>query len=216
MAERVVLGVVYDSVMDAPFVWSLFELTRQRRENVAGAISIEGFSGRLDAKRNHVAKQFLERTTCDWLLTLDTDMVFTPEDFDTLLASADPVERPIVTGIYFVNERPPRAAIANLVDGSIKSVPDWEEHKLFPVDYCGSGFMLIHRSVLEKLGDDPYRQDIASPSGTLVTEDYAFCERAREAGFPVHANPDVFIGHVKKFVLGYEMLQPGSLPEKAG
>jgi GT2 family glycosyltransferase len=213
---RVVLGTVYDSTMDSQFVWSLFELVRQRRENIAGAISVEGYSGRLDTARNYIAKKFIEGTTCDWLLTLDTDMVFTPEDFDTLLASADPVERPIVSGIYFVNERPPRAAAANTVGKSIVSVPDWKEDELFPVDYCGAGFMLIHRSVLEKVGENPYRQDITSPSGALVTEDYAFCERAREAGFQVQVNPQVFLGHIKRFVLGYEMLQPGSLPEKAG
>lgn len=214
--SRVVLGTVYDSTMDSQFVWSLFELVRQRRDNIAGAISIEGFSGRLDTARNYIAKRFVEDTTCDWLLTLDTDMVFTPEDFDALLASADRDFAPIVSGIYFVNERPPRAAAANTVGDSIKSVPDWEEGKLFQVDWCGAGFMLIHRSVLEKVGDDPYRQDVTSPSGALVTEDYAFCHRAREAGFTVQVNPDVFLGHIKRFVLGYEMLQPGSLPEKEG
>ena len=190
--------------MDSPFVWSLFNLTRKREDQIIGAISVGGGAGRLDNARNEVAKRFM-RLNSEWLLTLDTDMVFSVENFDALLASADPDFAPIVSGIYFVDERPPRAAAANTVDDSIKSISDWEDDKLIHVEWCGAGFMLIHRSVFEKLGDEPYRQDIVAPSGALVGEDYSFCERARQAGFTIQVNPSVFVGHVKPRILGFDI-----------
>lgn len=202
--KKVVLGVIHDEQMASPFVWSLFDLTRKRGDQIVGAISVGGGAGRLDNARNEVAKRFL-RVNSEWLLTLDTDMVFSIEDFDTLLKSADPDFAPIVSGMYFVDERPPRAAAANTVGSSIKSITDWEEDKLITVDWCGAGFMLIHRSVFEKVGDDPYRQDIVAPSGALVGEDYSFCERARQTGFIVQVNPSVFIGHVKPRILGFDI-----------
>ncbi len=202
--KKVVLGVIHDSQMDSPFVWSLFDLTRKRGDQIIGAISVGGGAGRLDNARNEVARKFM-LVNSEWLLTLDTDMVFSPEDFDALLASADPDSAPIVSGMYFVDERPPRPAAANTVGTSIKSITDWEDDKLIPVDWCGAGFMLVHRSVFEKLGDDPYRQDIVAPSGALVGEDYSFCERARQAGFTVQVDPRVFIGHVKPRVLGFDI-----------
>jgi GT2 family glycosyltransferase len=201
---KVVLGVIHDASMDSPFVWSLFDLIRKREDQIIGAISVGGGAGRLDNARNEVAKRFL-KVQSEWLLTLDTDMVFSVENFDALLASADPDFAPIVSGIYFVDERPPRAAAANTVGDSIKSISDWEEDKLIPVEWCGAGFMLIHRSVFEKLGDEPYRQDIVAPSGALVGEDYSFCERARQAGFTIQVNPSVFVGHVKPRILGFDI-----------
>lgn len=202
---KVVLGVIHDAQMDSPFVWSMFQLLRTRDQNIAGAISVGGGAGRLDNARNEVAKRFVDKTTCDWLFTLDTDMVFSPEDFDALLASADEVDAPIVSGMYFVDEKPPRVAAANTVGTSIKSITDWEDDKLVSVDWCGAGFMLVHRSVFDKVGDNPYRQDIVAPSGALVGEDYSFCERARQAGFAVKVNPSVFVGHVKPRILGFDI-----------
>ena len=185
--------------MESTFVRCLFQLLRDRDPAIAGGIFVGGGAGRLDNARNEVVKKFLP-TSAEYLLTLDTDMVFRSEDVDKLLAH----EEPIVSGAYFVDERPPRAAFANTVDGSIVSVSDWEDGATIDVEWCGAGFMLIHREVLEKLGDEPYRQDIVAPSGALVGEDYSFCHRAREAGYTVKVDTDVFVGHIKSRILGYE------------
>lgn len=205
MSDRVVLGIIHDSSMDSQFVRSLAFLLKERPDEIAGSIFVAGGAGRLDNARNEVARQFVEKTKCEWLLTLDTDMVFATSDYDALRATADAKGAPVVSGLYFVDEKPPRAAVAvTKRNGSIKSVSDWKDDEILDVDWCGAGFMLIHRSVFEKLGSEPYRQDVVAPSGALVGEDYAFCERARQAGFPIKVNPAIFIGHVKTRVLGFE------------
>jgi GT2 family glycosyltransferase len=196
----VALGIIHDSQMDALFVRCLFQLLRDRDSEIAGAIFVAGGAGRLDNARNEVARRFL-KTSAEWLLTLDTDMTFQTDQFDALVGAGSQ-DTPIVSGTYFVDESPPRVAAARTVKGTIDSISDWGEEKLVKVDWCGAGFMLIHRSVLEALGSEPYRQDVVAPSGALVGEDYAFCHRARHAGFPVRVMPSVFVGHIKPRVLG--------------
>jgi GT2 family glycosyltransferase len=198
----VALGIIHDYTMDSLFVRCLFQLLRDRDEQIDGSIFVGGGMGRLDIARNEVVKKFLP-TSSEWLLTLDTDMAFLVEDFDNLLAQADAKEVPIVSGIYFVDERPPRAVAANTEpNGHIKSISEWPEDGLMEVEWCGAGFMLVHRSVYEALGDEPYRQDVVAPSGALVGDDYSFCWRARQAGFRVMLDPRVFVGHIKPRVLG--------------
>jgi hypothetical protein len=193
----IALGIIHGDRMDSPFVHSLARLMGSR--DVA-PIFVRGGAGRLDNSRNEVVRVFLE-TSAQRLLWLDTDMVFHPEHYDALAAR----QHPIVSGLYFVDSLPPRAAAANTAtDGGIRSISDWKDGELVGVDWCGSGFMLADRVVYEKLGKDCYRQDVVAPSGSLVGEDYAFCQRAREAGFEVVVDTSVFVGHVKPRILGWE------------
>jgi len=198
----VAIGIVHGQDFTAPFVRSWTTLLRDRPLAVQGVIFTQGVAGRLDNSRNEVAARFMRRDV-EWLLTIDTDIVFRAEDFDALVASGD-WANPVVTGCYFVDEKPPRLAAARTEGMLIKSLEDWKEDALEPVDWCGAGFMLIHRSVFEAIGPNPYRQDVLAPNGDLVGEDYAFCHRAREKGFPIMLNTAVFLGHVKPRVLGWD------------
>lgn len=198
----VVLGVVHDATMESPFVRDLVRLVRSRP--TGGVIWGVGGGGRLDSARNLVVRSFLD-TKAEWLLFLDTDIVFSPEMYDMLLDTADEKTAPIVSGLYFADDKPPRAVMAYTTEeGAVRSIAAWDEGDTIDVEYVGAGFLLVHRSVYEALGDEPYRQDVTSPSGALLTEDYAFCHRARDAGFPVKVNTKIFLGHCKLRVLGYE------------
>jgi len=198
----VVVGVIHDHEMSSLTTRCLVELAR--RPDVSGFIFVGGGAGRLDNARNTVARRFLAKSS-PWLLTVDTDMVFSSEDFEALRSVADKDTAPIVSGAYFVDEYPPRLCAARVEDGHIRSISEWKDDEVEDVEYVGAGFMLVHRRVLLELGDQPYRQDITAPDGALVGEDYAFCTRARLAGFPVKVHTGAFIGHVKPRVLGYDI-----------
>jgi hypothetical protein len=74
------------------------------------------------------------------------------------------------------------------------------------------GFMAVHRSVFETLAEDlplchqgtalehyPFYLPFViegEDGAELLSEDYALCERARRAGFPILANTAVRLGHV--------------------
>jgi hypothetical protein len=72
----------------------------------------------------------------------------------------------------------------------------------------GTGFMLIRRHVLEALHnkhpewaykvDTEYHDsifDFKSSASGYMGEDYLFCDRVREAGFKVHLDPEINLGH---------------------
>ena len=89
----------------------------------------------------------------------------------------------------------------------------------FPVDYAGSGFMMIKREALEKLKSHPlipkYEEgNMATIDGEVKTmgecwgffqdpiedgihlsEDYFFCKRWREIGGKVMMDPTIRLGH---------------------
>jgi hypothetical protein len=87
-----------------------------------------------------------------------------------------------------------------------ETVPD---DQLVRVSATGTGFLLIHRTVLEKVRDTS--KDIAAPwfrempvgePLSLMGEDMTFCLRAGAAGIPVHVHTGVQVGHMKPVMLG--------------
>ena len=91
----------------------------------------------------------------------------------------------------------------------LEECPEWP----FPVDYAGTGFMLIARRVIETLA--AVSESYAGPHGRvpalymtpvhndgLESEDYHFCRRAREAGFEVIMDPSIRLKHWGQIAYG--------------
>jgi hypothetical protein len=94
---------------------------------------------------------------------------------------------------------------ARLIDGVttyLEKVPEGVEE----VDYIGTGMLLLHRGVLERMREDPIREDPAGMpwfaydvvDSELHAEDYTFCHRARLHGYPVKVHGGVVVGHCKR------------------
>lgn len=166
----------------------------------------------LGAARNQVVREFLEDTEYEWLLMVDRDMGWPPDAVHRLLSAADPAERPIVGGLCF-------AAWATEPDGMggwrIEPVPTIYRRnetgfglvELYPadmvirVDATGAAFLLIHRSVLQKIESDWFTP-LVKDGKTQYGEDFSFCVRAGEAGFPIHVHTGVKTTHHKEIWLG--------------
>jgi GT2 family glycosyltransferase len=161
--------------------------------------------------RNLLTTQFLGRDL-EWLMMVDTDIVFKKDAVSRLLASADPVERPIVSGLYYIFEKGKKvpAVYANVAEepGSIDLTPyDAPDEDIVAQAFAvGAGFLLVHRSVFEKIKDmsedQPswFREIVVD--GRDFGEDISFCLRANVAGFPIHINTGVRVGHIKSAMLG--------------
>jgi hypothetical protein len=204
----VAVGIVHDDRIDAKFVQCLLHL-KESHDDVRNVIWVEGGPGNFDVHRNTVAAYFLEKTECEWLLTVDTDIIFRPDNLDQLLAH----DIPVVSGLYLVNDRPirPNGSRRN-ADGHLKSLTADDLDGLIEVDALGAGFMLVHRDVFTKVGEQDgirggpwYRQDALGANGWTLEPDYAFCQRVQQAGFPVSLDTDAFVGHVKPKILGYQL-----------
>ena len=169
-----------------------------------------GSGGIVDA-RNTAVEKFLAGSE-EWLFWVDTDMGFEPEALDRLLDRADPDERPVVGGLCFSNREtgmdgyggyttfpiPTLYRWARTPDGTTGFV-SWHEYpreSLVRCDATGSAFVLIHRSVLERIGGDWYSL-ANNPEGGRFGEDISFCVRLAALEIPLYVDTSVKTTHHK-------------------
>jgi len=156
------------------------------------------------------AKPFNGKLEYDVLLWIDSDMVFTPDDVETIINHADPV----VSGICPVDQnRAGLARYASYQEGTPEGIiyfntkdnnyAEMEKTGLFEVDFAGFAFIAVKRGVFEEIEYPWFRhKDIDLDGKQIVTsEDFGMCERIRDAGFKIFADPKVRIGHEKNWVL---------------
>lgn len=152
--------------------------------------------------RNKIAEKFL-KSTCKYLLFVDNDIYFTPDD----IAKLRSYEKGLVGGVYF-KKKLPFAPVANSFLGTC---PDTG---LSYMNEIGTGFMMISRDVFEKIiemrGEELYYKPAGDEEeGTYydffrvgvnenrqyLSEDYFFCQMVREAGFKVHLDIGMVVYH---------------------
>jgi hypothetical protein len=149
--------------------------------------------------RMEMAAAFL-RTGHTHLFWLDADIDFTPED----VAAVWNMDADIGVGVYCMKKRD-RQVYAAWKGGEL--IMDLTRFAgPIEVDFAGTGFMCIKRSVIEALAAQVESYD--GPDGevpalfmtpiidrNLRSEDYRFCELARAAGFKIMMDPTVKLGH---------------------
>jgi hypothetical protein len=171
-------------------------------------------AGAIVAGRNQIAANFLDNTECEWLFMVDSDMGFAPTTVDALIASADPVERPVVGGLCFALRRDGAGefygqkyvvvpTVYEFIDNDdevgFRSVIDYPRDALVQADGTGAACILIHRTALEKVrsavGDHWF--DNVTHAGSTYSEDLSFCLRLTAVGIPVWVNTAVRTTHDK-------------------
>jgi GT2 family glycosyltransferase len=162
--------------------------------------------------RNLLCHIFTEEHDAPWLWMIDTDTVFGPQTLAALIAAADPVTAPIVSGLYVSANADAEPAPVAYRLGERDGKTRWRimhvlpEDALVAVDACGAGCLLMHRDALAKIdGGGPLRWfEETTWDGGPMGEDMTFCQRAADAGLPVHVHSGVTVGHVKA-----AMMTPG-------
>jgi hypothetical protein len=199
-----------------PFCASLSSLVAEERTQLRRCFSAQGVL--LADQRNELVKAFLKDGVAEWLLFLDTDIIFRPDLIQRLLHTAHARERPIVSGLYLLR-------IAGKVQpawyGEVRvPISDIPSMKPLQLEACGMGCCLIHKGVLESLRDTGPNEEWRwfaydlDPlvKGKRMGEDITFCLRARRQGFTIWGDPSIRLGHVKSTVLALteEQLVHGS------
>lgn len=135
----------------------------------------------------------------DFVLWLDSDMVFEPDTLKKMLAvlEAHP-EIDILTGLYFRRTKPYTPVIYDKLDIDEQDRCTYTEFKdipegLFEVGGCGFGCVLMRSEVFLDV-QSKYGQMFA-PIGR-TGEDLAFCWRARSCGCKIYCDPSIECGHV--------------------
>jgi len=212
-AHKVSIGSCDPGTVDGGFAFSLIQLTLSRTSRLGPFVRIKG-SGLLSKQRNRLVKEFLE-TKSDWLLMMDSDEQLPVASFDKLVEAAHEKERPIVAGLVFASfetgypyPQPVPTIFQDTPEGFLP-LNKYDKDSLFEVDAAGTGCLLIHRSVLEKMrdeADEHQGQDWCwfwdGPiHGIWIGEDLQFCRRVRSLGFPIYAHTGAILPHSKNYWL---------------
>ena len=155
-------------------------------------------------------KPFDGKVDYDYLMWIDSDMVFKPEQFFKLLDH----DKDVVSGMYKMSDNTNYATVENMDEDFFEQWAYYQfmqdkdieakKGKLFTADYTGMGWMLVKYGVIEKM-KYPYfypRKTTHKPGWEeFVWDDVEFCLRVKEAGFDVWVDPNIIPGHEKTVVM---------------
>jgi glycosyltransferase involved in cell wall biosynthesis len=170
----------------------------------------------------------IARMDGDWILFIDSDMVWQPSDIKTIVETRDKFDLDIVGGLCFQRGSPHQPTL--YVEGNKAAMPevdanwsgytfmeDWPEDTAVEVDATGMAFYLVHKRVFDRIlrqntgeGFPPLevRNAMAPPPFFLwdgvLGEDFRFCRDAKAAGCQIFVDTAVKIGHVGQQVITEE------------
>lgn len=226
MTGQVTVGFLHPGSYAACFAESLsdlflHDLTGEQRmvSHAHGKMGKECGANGIVSGRNTLARAMVEESAAEWLFMVDSDMGFAPDTVERLVASADPVERPVVGALCFAMKSDGKGPMFARRYRMTPTIYDFHEtdtqvgfvarmnYQRDALQECagtGAACTLIHRSVLRavhaKYGPEWY-DPITHPKGpTVFGEDLSFCVRVAACGFPLWVDSSVKTTHDKGFV----------------
>lgn len=145
----------------------------------------------IDLNRNNLVKRAKEK---DYLLMIDTDMVFTKKDIDSMIAHIEN-GLDIVSG-FCVRCSNGMPAIFKETQGDYMQELNWKEG-LNEVDAVGGAFLILSKNAMQI--EDPF--SFIAVNGFSQGEDISFCHKAREQGFKVWCDTSIKIGHIRQIII---------------
>lgn len=147
-----------------------------------------------DHARNTACQRALEHNF-KWLFFLDDDVVTPPDTIRRLIAH----NKDIVSGLYYRRATP----IAPVMLRETPSGPSWVQQfsagEVCEVDLVGAGCLLINTQVFRKLPwpwFDWLLDHYDLPDKERCSEDFAFCRKAKKAGYKIHVDTGIQCQHV--------------------
>ena len=155
--------------------------------------------------RSVAVSNFIKDNQSDYLIFVDTDISFRPDEIESIfLAMREGYD--IIAGSY------------PLGSGDSFAIQNWDrkmlmDGKVHPCKYVSTGFLGITRKALltirEKLDlpllhpNEPwecypfFESGRYAPENVYISEDWDFCNKARQAGLEVYLHTGVLVDHVK-------------------
>lgn len=175
-----------DSVMTG-FAHSLAMMTARTAMAPNVEFSLTSSAGTLICdQRNNLAQAMLDEG-CDWLLFIDSDMVFPSDALLRLLAR----NTPIVSANYSTRRSPAEPVAFKSIGTLEKLYTDPDSTGLEECAANGCGLMLIHRSVFETIPKPWFYIPYIPEKDGFWGEDVWFCNAARKEGFNVFVDHDL-------------------------
>ena len=176
---------------------------------------------KIEHSRNRLTHKFLE-TDAKWLLMMDDDIIPSigrPAWFRYWVAGArtildQPLQRHVLHRLIGANKTIVGAAYFGRQEGGAIMCSDPKlaprakayDDAVVPVEWVGTGCMLIHRKVFEDIRETfkdsleidvpDYTYDYFRPFDSARGEDVSFCLRAKQAGHQAHIDLGLPVFHV--------------------
>ncbi len=217
---KIFLGNIVGRTEEVGFSQSMrelvLELTKRGIEFTDGTVVGDALVSRA---RSMVATQFL-RSDADVMMSIDSDIWFRPQDVIKLCEEA--MTHDLIAALYMTRNLATQPAVMLPEDTDVVFAADSAPVE---VPFVATGFMAAHRRVFEKLSKDlplchkdwtnwgqdtsfwPFYMPMPIEWGNEVmygSEDWAFCHRAREAGFGIWLDPSIRLGHMGQVMFTLE------------
>lgn len=163
--------------------------------------------------RNRSISRFIRDGSFDWFFSIDSDIVFDHDLYKKLMSH----NKEFIGAIYRVkSKKVASSSVPISVDGAPWKGKTIDMYNgLQEMMYVSTGCLLVNKTVImdmvnkypELLYQDDYSDEntwgfynpmIVDYYGTkrYLSEDWAFCYRAREIGIKIYADTDIRIGHM--------------------
>lgn len=184
--KTILLAIPAMQSMPTTFVVCLLDLLPVLRKKAIVRLSIAANSLIYEA-RTKLAAQAVQ-SGMDYILWIDSDMVFTPESILQLIDDVDEYHR-VVSALCFRRTVPTTPCICT---EEYKPYVNYPKDRLFVVEATGFGCCITETKLLLEVGKN------CSPFAPIngLGEDYSFCKRANDAGVYVWCDSRVKIGHL--------------------
>jgi len=209
MVFKVQITVCTNRGMSAQFVTCLLGAHSTPDIEISVAFGIESL---IDRARAVMATRFL-KTDNSVMIFIDDDIVNWSMDDISQIVSDVQEKQSIVGGSYSIkNAEGPRLCAVGIDPGDHIARDIGPQDGLVEVRWTATGFMAVPRKVLEDVAAtlplvSGYGKQTLYPmfqpfvhEGVYLSEDYSFCQRARDLNHKIWLDPRIILGHVGNFV----------------
>lgn len=213
MSDRILLCWCDNGLTDGKFTEGAVYSILSSGMPITSAMRVQG--NQIGRQRQNAMEHWYNETDFDWILWVDSDIVLTNDALYKVWQSAHPVERPVVTGTYFISKQnekslmAPYPALFNWTDSdyTVSYVHPLPKDALIKVGAAGFGFVLMHRSAVKKMRDVHGPITYFNETGVgdqFVSEDINFFRLMDKAGVPLYSHTGATVQHMKRFSLDVE------------
>jgi glycosyltransferase involved in cell wall biosynthesis len=187
---RVAIGIPSFDMVHADFAMSLALLAHAAKD--LDLVFLNGKNSIVSTARNQIVRAAQE-LEAEWLLFLDSDLIFPPDTLKRLLAHS----HDIVGATY---RR--RTAPNDMLGATLRPEADDYESGLVEMSYIPTGCLLVRLSVFEKFSSPVFRFAVDEERGETIGEDYLFSTEARQHGHRLWCDIDLSksLGHIGQVV----------------
>jgi GT2 family glycosyltransferase len=162
-----------------------------------------------DVMRGPRQKPFDGKVQYDYIMWIDSDVIFEPDQFFKLLSH----KKDIVGGLYLMEGGQQFAVVKDWDEEFFKSHSSFKfltpndlpiNKQLMEVSYSGFGFLLMKHGVFETIDYpwfEPQHFKFGDSMSDFASEDVSFCLKAKKYGYKIHIDPTIVVGHEKTQIL---------------